>query len=97
VGVLGFQKWFDVDRYFGIFLGSATLFGNFPPKIGHFYNILVALSLNLGLYNRFTGNIVESTKVKHLSGGLLACPTSFRLGWKGLPGTSTQAYYEHWA
>jgi hypothetical protein len=28
-------------------------------------------------------------------GRLLALPTNIRLGWKGLPGTSTLAYYEN--
>ncbi len=28
-------------------------------------------------------------------GGLLALPTNFRLGWKGLPETNTLAYHEH--
>jgi hypothetical protein len=26
---------------------------------------------------------------------LLASPTNIRLGWKGLPGTNTLAYYEN--
>jgi hypothetical protein len=38
--------------------------------------------------------------VKQLSGAplkgmLLASPTNIRLGWKGLPGTNTLAYYEN--
>jgi hypothetical protein len=33
--------------------------------------------------------------VKHLSGRLLASPTNISLGWKGLPGTNTQVYYEN--
>jgi hypothetical protein len=28
-------------------------------------------------------------------GWLLALPTTNRLGWKGLPGTNAQAYYEN--
>ncbi len=35
----------------------------------------------------------------HQKGALLgqtpALPTNIRLGWKGLPGTNTQAYYEN--
>jgi hypothetical protein len=27
--------------------------------------------------------------------GQLALPENFRLGWKGLPGKNTQAYYEN--
>jgi hypothetical protein len=39
--------------------------------------------------------------VKQLSGAPfkgspLALPTNIRLGWKGLPGTNTLAYYENW-
>ncbi len=30
-----------------------------------------------------------------LYGKLLALPANIRLGWKGLPGTNTQAYYEN--
>ncbi len=30
-----------------------------------------------------------------LLGRLLASPTNIRLGWKGLPGTNTLAYYEN--
>jgi hypothetical protein len=42
----------------------------------------------------------EGTQVKQLSGTplkgrLLASPTNTRLGWKGLPGTNTLAYYGH--
>jgi len=42
----------------------------------------------------------ELTQVKRLlsaplQGMLLALPTNIRLGWKGLPGTNTVAYYKH--
>jgi hypothetical protein len=42
----------------------------------------------------------EPTRVEHvidapLYGRLLALPTNIRLGWKGLTGTKTLAYYEH--
>jgi hypothetical protein len=42
----------------------------------------------------------ELTQVKHLSvatlwGRLLASPTNIRLGWKGMPGTNTLAYYKN--
>ncbi len=34
--------------------------------------------------------------MKHLSGAtLLALPTNIRLGWKGLPGTNTPAFYKN--
>jgi hypothetical protein len=36
----------------------------------------------------------EPTQVKKLLGApLLALPANIRLGWKGLPGTNTLAYY----
>ncbi len=42
----------------------------------------------------------EPSRVRHISGDplydrLLALPTNIRLGWKGLPGTNTLAYYEN--
>ena len=42
----------------------------------------------------------EPNRMKHLSGAplygrLLASPTNTRLGWKGLPGINTLAYYEN--
>ncbi len=43
---------------------------------------------------------LQPTRVKHLLGvaqlgGLLVSPTNTRLGWKGLLGTNTLAYYEN--
>jgi hypothetical protein len=43
---------------------------------------------------------MEPTREEHqkeapLQGRLLALPTNIRLGWKGLPGTNTLAFYEH--
>ena len=43
---------------------------------------------------------IKLTRVKHLSGTplygrLLASPTNNKLGWYGLPGTNTLAYYEN--
>jgi hypothetical protein len=43
---------------------------------------------------------LEPTYVKKLSGAalwgrLLALPTNIRLGWKGLPGTNTLAYFKN--
>jgi len=43
---------------------------------------------------------LELTIVKHLSGvplygRLLSLPINIRVGWKGLPGENTPAYYEH--
>jgi hypothetical protein len=43
---------------------------------------------------------LELSQIKHLSnvpplGKVLALPTNDRHGWKGLPGTNTQAYYEN--
>ncbi len=43
----------------------------------------------------------EPTQVKHLSGAPILgkapglTPTNIRLGWKGLQGIKTPAYYEH--
>jgi hypothetical protein len=37
----------------------------------------------------------EHIKGSSLKGRLLALPTNIRLGWKGLPGTNTLAYYEN--
>jgi hypothetical protein len=36
------------------------------------------------------------SKAPSLTGGLLALPAKIRLGWKGLPGRNTLAYYKHW-
>jgi hypothetical protein len=36
----------------------------------------------------------EATSGVPLYGRLLASPTNIRLGWKGLPVTNAQAYYE---
>ncbi len=33
--------------------------------------------------------------VEHLARYALVLPANIRLGWKGLPGTNTQAYYEN--
>jgi hypothetical protein len=38
---------------------------------------------------------VEHLKEAPLYVRLLALPTNIRLGWKGLPGTNTLAYYEY--
>jgi len=34
-------------------------------------------------------------RVEHMKGASLDLPTYIRLGWKGLPGANTLAYYEH--
>ncbi len=38
----------------------------------------------------FAGKAGAYPRVEHLKGAL---PTNIRLGWKGLPGTNTLAYY----
>ncbi len=52
----------------------------------------------LFLYKKYDTDATEPTRVKHLSGALLwgrllVLPTNTRLGWKGLPGKNTLAYY----
>jgi hypothetical protein len=37
----------------------------------------------------------EALKGAPVKGRLLPSPTKFRLGWKGLPETNNQAYYEN--
>ncbi len=48
----------------------------------------------------FVGKAGAYPRVKYLSGApfkgwLLVSPTNTRLGWKGLPGTNTLAYYNN--
>jgi hypothetical protein len=48
----------------------------------------------------FAGNAAAFPRVEHLKcapvlGMLLALPKNIRLGWRGLPGTNTPAYYDH--
>jgi hypothetical protein len=42
-----------------------------------------------------TGANVTNLSGAPLKGRLLASPTNIRLGWKGMPGTSTLTYYEN--
>jgi hypothetical protein len=48
----------------------------------------------------FIVQATEHNRVKHFSGAplygrLLALQANIKLGWKGLPETNTQAYYEN--
>jgi hypothetical protein len=43
----------------------------------------------------FVGEAGAYPRVEHLKGRLLASPINIRLGWKGLAGTNSLAYYEN--
>ncbi len=53
-------------------------------------SLFYCLQVRPGAYPR-----VEYMKSSSLQGRLLALPTNIRLGWEGLQGTNTLAYYEH--
>jgi hypothetical protein len=62
--------------------------------ISKVYISIVVLS-SLMCVGKATAYLSEAPFSCSTLGQALVLPTNIRLGWKGLPGTSTLAYYEH--